>query len=268
MAREFYKRLRKYYQRVAEVLRGDAEAASVFPNTTDIGQSRERIYARFLEQHAPSKCNVFLGGFLFREDRTESKQLDVIVTTDTAPRFNFHNEDGGGKSFSPVEGTLGIASIKSTLDKKQLHDALDGIASIPRMQPLDDRVSFMINITDYDEWPYKIVYANNGIDGSTLLAHLEEFYLQNSHIPVTRQPNLIHVAGKYAIFRVIEGMTFKKVSGGPDERPQIGSFRLLTRDPDLQAIIWALNNLQQKAAASTEILFNYGSIINKINEAT
>ncbi|MBN72957.1 MAG: hypothetical protein CME32_27190 [Gimesia sp.] len=118
MAREFYIRLRKYYQRVAEVLRGDAEAASVFPNTTDIGQSRERIYARYLEQHAPSKCNVFLGGILFHEDGTESKQLDVIVTTDTAPRFNFHNEDGGGKSFSPVAGTLGIASIKSTLDKK------------------------------------------------------------------------------------------------------------------------------------------------------
>ena len=49
MAREFYIRLRKYYQRVAEVLRGDAEAASVFPNTTDIGQSRERIYARRVE---------------------------------------------------------------------------------------------------------------------------------------------------------------------------------------------------------------------------
>ncbi|MBN72956.1 MAG: hypothetical protein CME32_27185 [Gimesia sp.] len=63
-------------------------------------------------------------------------------------------------------------------------------------------------------------------------------------------------------------MTFKKVSGGPAERPQIGSFHLLTRDPDLQAIMWALNNLQQKAAASTEILFDYGSIINKITELT
>ena len=74
---------------------------------------RERIYAEFLRQHAPSKCNVFLGGFLFDDDGSESSQLDVIVTTDTAPRFDFHNPDGGGKSFSPVEGTLGVASIKS-----------------------------------------------------------------------------------------------------------------------------------------------------------
>ena len=117
MSQSFFHRLRSYYMKVAEVLRGDADAASIFPNTTDVGMSRELIYADFLRQHAPSKCNVFLGGFLFDDNGVESKQLDVIVTTDTAPRFNFHNREGVGKSFSPVEGTLGVASIKSNLDK-------------------------------------------------------------------------------------------------------------------------------------------------------
>jgi hypothetical protein len=64
----FFVRLRKYYLNVAQVLRGEADAASVFPNTTDIGMSREKVYADFLRQHAPSKCNVFLGGFLFDDD--------------------------------------------------------------------------------------------------------------------------------------------------------------------------------------------------------
>ncbi len=268
MAREFYTRLREYYQRVAQVLRGDAQAASVFPNSTDIGQARERIYARFLEQHAPSKCNVFLGGFLFHEDGTESKQLDVIVTTDTAPRFNLHNEDGSGKSFSPVEGTLGVASIKSTLGKKELHDALAGIASIPPMQPLEDRASFTIEIPNYDEWPYKIVYANDGIGGETLLGHLNEYYLQNPHIPVTRRPNLIHVAGKYAILRLMPGMKLKSVSLRQEVTFEPGTFQLLTRAPDLQAILWAVNSLQKNAAASTEILFKYGNIIQHILETT
>lgn len=118
MAQSFSKRLREYYLRVAKVLRGEADAASIFPNSSDVGVSRERIYADFLRQHTPSKCNVFLGGFLFHMDGSESKQLDIIVTTDTAPRFDFHNPDGGGKSFSPVEGTLGVVSIKSNLDKK------------------------------------------------------------------------------------------------------------------------------------------------------
>ncbi len=65
----------------------------------------------------PSKCNVFLGGFLFGEDGDESKQLDVIISTDTSPKYDFHNSGGKGKSFAPVEGCLGVASIKSFLDK-------------------------------------------------------------------------------------------------------------------------------------------------------
>ena len=145
---------------------GNADAATVFPNPSDIGGAREKIYADFLRQHAPSKCNVFLGGFLFQDDGTESKQLDVIVTTDTAPRFDLHNPDGGGKSFSPVEGTIGVASIKSTLDKQQLFDALSGIASIPPTKSLDGRVSPILKVSNYDDWPYKIIYASNGLKGA------------------------------------------------------------------------------------------------------
>src|SRR5258708_4248525 len=145
----FFHRLRRYYLDVAAVLRGEAGAASIFPNPTDVGMSRERIYAEFLRQHAPSKCNVFFGGFLFGNDGSESPQLDVIITTDTTPRFDFHNRDGMGKSFSPVEGTLGVASIKSTLDKNELEDALRGIAAIPPTGSLENRTTFGISINNY-----------------------------------------------------------------------------------------------------------------------
>ena len=43
--------------------------------------SRELAYAEFIKQHAPSKCDVFLGGYLFDDDGAESKQLDIIITT-------------------------------------------------------------------------------------------------------------------------------------------------------------------------------------------
>jgi hypothetical protein len=163
MAGQFFQRLRAYYLQVAAVLRGEAEAALIFPNPTDIGMSRERVYAEFLRQHAPSKCNVFLGGFLFGNDGSESAQLDVIVTTDTTPRFNFHNPDGQGKSFSPVEGTVAVASIKSTLNKNELEGALAGIARIPPTGPLAGRVTLGFAIRNYDDWPYKIIYASDGI---------------------------------------------------------------------------------------------------------
>lgn len=261
----FHSRLRNYYLKVAEVLRGDADAAAVFPNTTDIGVSRERVYADFLKQHAPSKCNVFLGGFLFHIDGTESKQLDVIVTTDTAPRYNFHNRDGGGKSFSPVEGTLGVASIKSTLDKAQLQDALGGIASIPPTEPLGNRVPSILNIGDYDDWPYKVVYASSGITANTILGHLNDYYIANPQVPITRRPNVVHVAGQYAIFRAEPGMSTYDRATSQSTPLEPGSFHVFSTDPDLQAICWVLNGLQTRATASTHILFRYDDLINRLN---
>jgi hypothetical protein len=74
------------------------------------------------------------------------------------------------------------------------------------------------------------------------------------------------VAGKYVIFRILKGMEIGNISDVPIEKPEAGTFRLLTLNPDLQAITWALNDLQQKAVASNAILFNFGELINKINE--
>ena len=264
MPDNFFIRLREYYLKVAAVLRGEADSASIFPNSTDVGQSREKIYAEFLRLHAPSKCNVFLGGFLFdHENGNESKQLDIIVTTDTTPRFNLHNRDGSGKSFSPVEGTLGIVSSKSMLNKDELEDALSGIASIPLMFSLEGRVSFTVEIMNYEDWPYKVIYATDGINGETLISHLTAFYEKHPEIPIHRRPNLIHVAGKYIIVRVTPGINVKKASGLV-EQPELGSFRLFTRDPDIQGIVWVLTQLQDLAAASTEIAYSYRNLINKV----
>ncbi|MBI4316535.1 MAG: hypothetical protein HY679_11420 [Chloroflexi bacterium] len=265
MPENFFIRLREYYLNVAAVLRGEADSASIFPNSTDVGQSREKVYAEFLRLHAPSKCNVFLGGFLFdHENGNESKQLDIIVTTDTTPRFDLHNRDGSGKSFSPVEGTLGVVSSKSMLNKAELEDALLGIASIPPTSSLDGRVSFAVQIMNYEDWPYKVIYATDGIDGGTLLSHLVNFYNTHPEIPICRRPDLIHVAGKYIVIRATPGLSVKKTSG-LIETPEPGEFRLFTTDSDLQGIVWVLTQLQDLAAASTEISYSYRSLINKVN---
>ncbi|MDD2364549.1 MAG: hypothetical protein PHN84_00145 [Desulfuromonadaceae bacterium] len=265
MAGHFFQRLRTYYTEVASVLRGEASVASVFPNMTDVGMSRENLYAEFLRLHAPSKCNVFLGGFLFGEDGTESAQLDVIVTTDTTPRFNFHNKNGLGKSFSPVEGTLGIASIKSTLNKNELENALAGIASIPASTPLGSRVNPSFNVKDYEDWPYKIIYASKGISATSLLTHLNNYYIRNPSIQFGRRPNIIHVSGKYVILRATNAVGIWDANKHEDMNLEAGTFHLIDIDPDLQGIMWVLNALQQNATASTHILYSYIDILNRLN---
>ena len=265
MAGPFFQRLRKYYIDVAAVLRGEANVASIFPNPTDIGSSRESVYAEFLRQHAPSKCNVFLGGFLFGDDGSESDQLDVIVTTDTTPRFNFHNSDGQGKSFSPVEGTLGVASIKSTLNKNELIDSLNGIAAIPPTASLENRVAFGVKINGYDDWPYKIIYATNGVSHETLLEHLQQFYLDNPLIPLGRRPNIIHVSGKYVIFRMTDSFNVVWVPEKQQEVTlELGTFFTSTNDPDIQGIVRVLEGLQVRATASTHILYSYTEVMNRV----
>jgi len=266
MSENCFPLLRKYFLAVAAVLRGEADAASVFPLSSDIGQARELVYARFLRQHAPSKCNVSLGGYLFDEDGATSRQIDVLVTTDTAPRFDLLKRNGIGKAFSPVEGCLGIASIKSKLDRDQLEDSLLGISSVPPTRSLEGRASFTIQIADYDDWPYKIVYATHGVDAHTASKHLEAFYAEHADIPDSRRPNLIHVAGQYALIRVVRGMRLASLATGQVDgtKPALGTYKLITSEPDLQAMLWALHALQQNAAVSTEILFDYSHLISKV----
>lgn len=249
---------------VAKVMRGEADTSSIFPNSTDRGMGREQVYVEFLRKHAPSKCNVFLGGFLFGIDGKESGQLDVIVTTDTTPRFNL-DKDGSGKSFSPVEGTLGVASIKSNLDKKELDDALRGISAIPATEPLTGRTNPLIKINNYEDWPLKIIYASNGISMENCLKHLSNFYLENPEIPLIRRPNIIHVSGKYAIFRIIDQMSIWDRNTQSKIKPDAGEFRPITSDSDLQGIIWTLADLQEKSNISNHIFYKYGEIINRIN---
>ncbi len=262
MPKPFFQRLKDYYLKVGAVLRGEAESASIFPNTTDIGMSRERVYAEFLRQHAPSKCNVFFGGFVFDEFGNESSQLDVIVTTDTTPQFNLHNPQDNGKSFSPIEGTLGIASIKSMLNKAELENALQGIATIPYTSPLQGRVNPLLKIHNYEDWPYKIIYASDGIAIDTLLEHLTDFYTRNPSIPVHRRPDIIHVAGKYVILR---STAIQQTLNEQEEKMPIGQFGVLQRDPDLHGILCVTTSLQKYATISSHITYSYDYILNEIS---
>lgn len=254
MSGPFFNRLRDYYAKVASVLRGEADAAFVFPNSSDVGMSRERVYAQFLRQHAPSKCNVFFGEFLFGEDGSESRQLDVIVTTDTTPQFNFHNSDGHGKSFSPVEGTLCAVSIKSNLNKPDLENALFGLASIPSTSPLEKRINPLIRINKYDDWPFKVIYATNGPTLATLMNNLHSFSTANPDIPACRLPNIIHVSGQYIVCRMIEGFGIwdKNIKKRIDLSP--GIFHPIIDQPDVQGMLFVLDNLQTRATASSHII--------------
>lgn len=270
MPQDFFSRLVKYFQRVSEALRGEADALMVFPNPADIGSSREGIYAAFLRQHVPSKCNVLFGGFLFQVDGTESGQLDVIITTDTTPRFEFVNRTGHGKSFSALEGALAVATIKSSFEKQDIYDSLNNIASIPPMQPLGNRFPHnlkALNQDDYADWPYKIVFAyRGGISAERIHQHILHFYEQRPDIPIGRKPNIIHVAGTCMVFRMAKGYLSSNKYTNVTKETQLGDFELITTEPDLQAIPIVLQNIQKNALLSTHMMFNHDYMLDRVIE--
>lgn len=185
-ARPIFNRIWNYYSSVSNVLAGNSEMAAIFPNTTDIGMQREWAYAQFLKNHLPSLCNVFFGGLIFSADGNESRQMDVIVTSNLVQRFF---SPDGGKSIASVDGTIAAVSLKSTLNTAELHDALENIASIPNLMfnPADE------NATEFEKLPVKIIYAPRGMRPMTLFTEIERFYTNHPELPFRSRPDLIHV---------------------------------------------------------------------------
>lgn len=257
--KDFHERLRLYFHQVAKVMKGQADAANIFRNPTDKGGSREEVFASFLKQHAPSKCNVVLGGYLFHQEGMESRQQDVLVTCDVAPRYDLFS-----KTFAPVEGTLCVVSVKSSLSSAELEDALHGFASIPPTEPLGARANPMLPIRDYEDWPLKVLFASaTSVKPETLHTRLTEFYEKNPSIPVTRRPHFIHVLDTCLIARLTS--EFHAASPEGTKQMQQGCyFRVEGERMDAGALIWLVHELQRRAAEATQIHFRYDTLLNHV----
>jgi len=262
LAKEFYRRLHTYFTNVGKVLRDEANAASIFPNTTDIGISRENIYARVLKEHLSSNCNVKLGGFIFGLDGSESKQIDIIISNDKSIQFDHLNTQNGGKSFSCIEGCIGVVSVKSSLDKKELTDSLENLASLPEKRPLSDRNLSGREILHYYDWPYKIIFASKGLSPDTLLNHLNTFYLNNPRIPYHKRPNVIHVAGSCNLIRILD--VRNTLRNG--EVLELHSYHLQTVSPDVFGLGQVISDMQAMAMASNFIKYDFFELINNLPE--
>lgn len=265
MKGNFYKRLNEYFIDCATELKAKSGQSSIFANTSDIGQSRENSYVEFIERHTPSAAKINLGGFLFNEDGEESGQIDVIVTSNISPRFQIYR-DNPTKIFTPVQGTLAVASVKSNLDKRELINSLENIASIPEKKTQRPPKNPALDLIDYEDWPLKIIFAYDGIDLKLTMDHIRDFYRENN-ISNYRRPNIIHVLGKYLIFRVCDyykNSLFSAESGEKLTLPP-GDFYCFLKNIDPSGLLYVVNSIQHKSNTIPHIMLNYDHITNKIN---
>lgn len=189
--------IRDYFNSIADKIAAMSQLAGATAHNPDIGQNREVLLRDVLNNHLPQRMQAVLGGNVLGFDGSISKQIDIIVRADNTPRFEENQ-----KTFTIAESLVAAISVKSTLNKAELFDSLDNLASVPQLSK--DILQFNILKPDaaddfIKKHPTNYIYAFDGIKLETLMAHLMEYAESRPDIPGNRVPHYIVVHGKYAL---------------------------------------------------------------------
>ena len=244
-----------HFASVARELSSQAEQAGLLTNPTGVGTEREEAYRSFLGRHVPKICDVFLGGYVFDTEGNRSKQTDVIVTGGNTPRFRLPN---GNRFIAPLEGTIAVAEVKSRLDKNTLQEALNNSLSIPEMPDPEDILPPFLGV-DREAWedtPYKIVFAFDGIEQDSLNRHLVDFLKDKRNQIGARLPNIIHVLGKYTI-RKVYASQIRDTATGAIAKGNNFAYHSFSGNADILAMLEILTTIQHGAFASNYLMHNY-----------
>lgn len=254
--------LRQHYGEVARALAAAPDAEPAGEGIEEHRPNRRDQYYEFLRQHAPAQASVYERGCLLGGEGAPSDRFDVVCVVDAAPRFDFHRE-GGGVSYSPLEGALSVARTEESLDPTTLTAALEAFATVPAT-PGEKPLAEGGAIEDYGDWPLKAIFAADGAPPDILLGALMRHYHQNPDTPPGRRPNLVHVAGRYAMFRASPKMGAWNRKVGVEVHVDPGAYYFSTAEPDLLAVAWTLMELQDRAAAARLIRYQHHELFSSL----
>ena len=264
MSSNVFPDMARYFQSIVGQLTNEARQAGLLQNPTAIGTGREEIYRRILERHLPSTCEVFRGGYVFNVQGNRSKQIDVIATSGLAPRFEMVPNQ---QAIAPLEGTIAVAEVKSKLNGRELRRALCNFASLPTIVAPGNALTPQIKVGPefWWDWPYKVIFAYDGIDKKLIEKHRSEFYQENRDIPQECRPSLIHVLGKYIFVRITPQMTVSNADGSQPSNPTpVGQYRLFETVADVSAMAFMFMALQQRSFIANHMLWKYDELINPL----
>ena len=213
MSTHAFRKMAEYFQSLVQETTSEARQAGLLQNPTAVGSGREEIFRRLLERHLPDNCEVFRGGYVFNVNGETSKQIDVIATSGATPRFEILPNL---QAIAPLEGTICVGEVKTRLDKETLTKALENFASLPRIADPGKALSPSIVTNEnhfWWDWPYKVIFAYDGIEKETIYRYVSQFYKERPEIPQECRPSLIHVLGQYILVRWLPEMKARDISG-------------------------------------------------------
>jgi hypothetical protein len=123
--------VRNYYQRFAEKMLSEVgNISEAISHAGEKGRNNEQVLADFLRKYLLQRFSVDTGQVVSADGSTSS-QTDIIIHD----RFNTPALFLGGASvLVPIETTYAVISVKTTLDKTELADAVKQIESVRRLK--------------------------------------------------------------------------------------------------------------------------------------
>jgi hypothetical protein len=119
--------LESYYEGISSRMMSElATISDQMDHMGERGRNNELIIAEFLRKHLPHRYTVTTGK-VSAAGGLKSKQIDLIIhdRLDTPTLI-----DGRGFTFAPVEKVYAVISVKTTLDRNELLDAMTSIQSV------------------------------------------------------------------------------------------------------------------------------------------
>ena len=264
MKEDAFADIARYFQAVVEQLHSEARQARILENSSVVGGDREETYRRFLARHLPIGSDVFRGGYVFNLDGVSSRQMDLILTSGVTPRFNMSS---GSQAIAPIEGVIGVAEIKSRLDRQELEKTLSSFADLPLVSEGSRLPNPLLKLPDHWkwDWPYKVLFAYDGIEKDRLYRYVVDYYRNYPCIPQERRPSLIHVLGKYAVFRFVPGMKVLEADGSSAPgQPSAGDYWLSSRQSDILAMMFMLTALQRNSFYGYQTITRFDGYVSEI----
>lgn len=126
---EAKKLIKNYFENEADGLQLKYKQSSATSHPTDTGTNREEILINFFENHLPHKFNAVRGGKIYDSNCNLSKQVDVIIYENTAPRL-----DSQGQTLYMAEGVAAAIEVKPKLTKGELEIAIENLKSIKKLE--------------------------------------------------------------------------------------------------------------------------------------
>ena len=268
MEKDPFQTIVEQFQSADKLLLSEALASGSLRHPTDTGTEREESVRRMLERFLPASCQVSRGGFLFNIHGDASKQIDIIVTAGLAPRFESLSKD---VVVAPLEDTIGVAEVKSNLDKQRLFEALDNLAELPRLEDPQSTLSSSLKRPAphfWWDWPVKMILAFKAVSKEVLLDHLSEYYRQHPGIPHENRVSLIYVVDQYTIHRMTPRVQVGNADGSVAEnQPPPGDYHSFDNMANVAGLVDLVTQLQQRAFMARFMVWPYvewvGKVVNK-----